>query len=148
MNSRGRYLSHLSSDAITAVLDIVASLPVNASGVCSINLWCMGGAITDDAAEDAMAFSRQGATWLCEMISVWNTSQDDEHYDHWASTARSTFEPFLLTNCYANLSDDLGEAWRRGAHGTREKHQRLRDVKREWDPDNLFRFNKNIAPSV
>jgi FAD/FMN-containing dehydrogenase len=24
---------------------------------------------------------------------------------------------------------------------------RLREIKRAWDPDNLFRVNKNIAPA-
>ncbi|MHA5049707.1 BBE domain-containing protein [Streptomyces sp. SD15] len=33
-------------------------------------------------------------------------------------------------------------------HGSEAKHQRLRAVKAAWDPDNLLRFNKNIAPAT
>ena len=56
--------------------------------------------------------------------------------------------PHALTNGYANLSDDLGEQWRRGVHGSEAKHRRLRAVKAAWDPHNLLRFNKNIAPET
>jgi hypothetical protein len=47
---------------------------------------------------------------------------------------------------YSNLSNDQGEAWRRGLWGSADKLARLRAVKAKWDPRNLFRFNKNITP--
>ncbi|WP_330306000.1 MULTISPECIES: BBE domain-containing protein [unclassified Streptomyces] len=55
--------------------------------------------------------------------------------------------PQSLTSGYTNLTDDLGDAWRSGVHGSAAKHQRLPAVKATWDPDNLFRFNKKIAPA-
>jgi len=42
---------------------------------------------------------------------------------------------------------DEGEARVRAAYGD-EKYDRLRALKREWDPDNFFRLNQNIPPAI
>ena len=39
-----------------------------------------------------------------------------------------------------------GEQQARTSHGA--TFDRLAEVKRTWDPDNLFRFNANIAPAA
>ena len=108
----------------------------------------MGGAISEDVAEDAMAFSREGAAWLWEAVSMWDTSEHDPQYEQWATSVGEAMRPHSLANGYTNLTDDQGEAWRRGVHGSEAKHRRLRAVKAAWDPGNLLRFNKNIAPAT
>ena len=48
---------------------------------------------------------------------------------------------------YVNaLGGDASSARRAAAYGGAEKLERLREVKRAWDPDNLFRLNQNIEP--
>lgn len=146
MNSRGGYLPDLSTGVIDAVLGIATAAP-RLGGACSVNLWCLGGAISQDAAEEAMAFSREGATWLCEVVGGWDSPEQDDEYDEWASAARTSLERFLLPNTYTNLSDDLGLEWRLNAYGSADKQQRLREAKQTWDPENLLRRNKNIPPN-
>ncbi|AEM88378.1 FAD-binding oxidoreductase [Streptomyces violaceusniger] len=147
MNSTGGYLPALSADAIDALLTHGSSAPPNPGAATTINLWCMGGAISQDTAEDETAFSREGAAWLWEAIAMWDTPEQDSPYAQWATAVDAALRPHSLTNGYTNLTDDLGEEWRRGVHGSQAKHQRLRAVKAAWDPDNLLRFNKNIAPA-
>ncbi|WP_326772933.1 BBE domain-containing protein [Streptomyces sp. NBC_01445] len=89
-----------------------------------------------------MAFSREGAAWLWESVSMWDTSEHDALYEQWATAMR----PHSLTNRYTNLTDDQGSQWRRTVHGSEAKHRRLGAVKAAWDPENLLRFNKNITP--
>ncbi|MCX4404757.1 MULTISPECIES: FAD-binding oxidoreductase [unclassified Streptomyces] len=148
MNLRGGYLPTLSADAVDVLLDNVAAVPSNPGLIYSINISFMGGAISEDVDEDAMAFSREGAAWLWEAICKWDAPEDDAQYDEWATTLTEAMRPHALTNGYANLTDDLGEEWRRGVHGSEAKHERLRSIKAAWDPHNLLRFNKNIAPET
>ncbi|MFD7437324.1 FAD-binding oxidoreductase [Streptomyces sp. NPDC059861] len=148
MNLRGGYLSTLSGDAVEVLLEHVATVQADPGDIYSINLSFMGGAISEDVDEDAMAFSRAGAAWLWEAICKWDAPESDARYDEWATDLTEAMRPHALTNGYANLTDDLGEEWRRGLHGGAAKHRRLRSVKAAWDPHNLLRFNKNIAPEV
>jgi FAD/FMN-containing dehydrogenase len=148
MNLRGGYLPALSADAVDVLLKNVVALPSNPGVIYSINISFMGGAISEDVDEDATAFSREGAAWLWEAICKWDTPEYDAQYDEWATTLTEAMRPHALTNGYANLTDDLGEEWRRGVHGSEAKHQRLRSIKAAWDPHNLLRFNKNIAPDT
>ncbi|MFJ4466920.1 FAD-binding oxidoreductase [Streptomyces sp. NPDC089424] len=146
MNLRGGYLPSLSGDAVDVLLEHVARVRADPGDIWSVNLSLMGGAISEDVDEDAMAFSRAGAAWLWEAICKWDAPESDGRYDTWATGLTEAMRPHSLTNGYANLTDDLGERWRRGVHGSEAKHLRLRAVKAAWDPENLLRFNKNIAP--
>ncbi|MFG2554536.1 FAD-binding oxidoreductase [Streptomyces sp. NPDC048581] len=148
MNLRGGYLPALSTDAIDTLLHHAATAPSNPGAANVINLWCMGGAISEDVAEDATAFSREGAAWLWEAVSMWDAPDHDTQYAASAQHITEAMRPHTLTAGYTNLTDDQGENWRRGVHGTEAKHQRLRSAKATWDPDNLLRFNKNIPPQA
>ncbi|MFD8079436.1 FAD-binding oxidoreductase [Streptomyces sp. NPDC059718] len=148
MNLRGGYLPALSAGAVDVLLEHVATVPSKPGDIYSLNLSFMGGAISEDRDEDATAFSREGAAWLWEAICKWDVPERDAEYDEWATALTEAMRPHALTNGYANLSDDLGEQWRRGVHGSEAKHRRLRAVKAAWDPYNLLRFNKNIAPET
>ncbi|WP_030621536.1 FAD-binding oxidoreductase [Streptomyces fulvoviolaceus] len=148
MNLRGGYLPDLSADTVDALLRHAATAPSNPGAASVINLWSMGGAISEDVAEDATAFSREGAAWLWEAVSMWDGPEQDAQYEESAKHITEAMRPHALAAGYTNLTDDLGEAWRRGVHGSEAKHRRLRAVKAAWDPANLLRFNKNIAPTT
>ena len=44
------------------------------------------------------------------------------------------------------IGGDVTEARKLAAFGGAEKLERLRALKRTWDPGNLFRRNHNVAP--
>jgi len=52
-------------------------------------------------------------------------------------------EPFSTGGMYVNFSADAGAA--SAAYGG-EKFERLRALRRRYDPTNLFRLNQNITP--
>jgi len=57
------------------------------------------------------------------------------------SVISEAMRPYSLTRGYTNLTDDLGEAWRRGVHGSEAKHRRPRAVKAAWDPEGAARVH-------
>ena len=62
----------------------------------------------------------------------------------WARGFWSALEPHH-TSVYVNFLMDEGEERVREAYGA-EKYDRLKALKRRYDPDNLFRLNQNIPP--
>jgi FAD/FMN-containing dehydrogenase len=49
------------------------------------------------------------------------------------------------TSVYVNFLMDEGEERIRHAYGD-AKYERLKNLKRRYDPDNVFRLNQNIPP--
>ena len=65
----------------------------------------------------------------------------------WARAFVAALEP-VRAGVYVNFLDaDDDEARTLEAYGD-DTYRRLRDVKAKYDPDNVFRSNKNISPST
>ncbi|GAA5155089.1 FAD-binding oxidoreductase [Pseudonocardia eucalypti] len=147
--SKGGYLATLDDEVIDIVVRHTAAAPPPASPPLPStvqNLWAMGGAISDDHAEDATAFSREGTRWLWETVTEWDDPADDATFTGWLDGVRADLKPHLRSNGYVNLTTDDGPGWRRGVWGSPAKYARLVTAKTEWDPHNMFRHNKNITP--
>jgi hypothetical protein len=56
-------------------------------------------------------------------------------------------EPDAIEGRYANENADVGPAETRLIYGEANV-ARLADLKRTWDPDNVFRLNHNVAPAT
>ena len=75
------------------------------------------------------------------------TSETAEGFDEerdWSRTFWSALEPYHTT-VYVNFLMDEGQERVREAYGA-EKYDRLKALKRRYDPDNVFRLNQNIPP--
>lgn len=130
-----------------AVLEHAALAATIYGAMTTVNLWLLGGAISEDTPEDAAAFSREGASWLWETVHMWSDADKDDELQRSAMSVSAGMAQYSLANGYSNLTDDLGPEWRRGLHGNPVKQARLRAVKKAWDPENLLRYNKNIDPT-
>ncbi|WP_432192544.1 FAD-binding oxidoreductase [Streptomyces sp. bgisy027] len=145
---RGGYLATLGEAVVDTLVERLAAVPDAPGTMSTINVWSLGGAISEDVGEDATAFSRKGASWLWECAPVWTERVHDASFDEWAEATRSALSPYTLPNAYTNLTQDMGEAWRRGVFGSAAKYRRLAEVKAVWDPRNLLRHNKNMTPAA
>jgi FAD/FMN-containing dehydrogenase len=93
----------------------------------------------------ATAVPHREAGWNLLIPSVWT---DPDHTDDSVRWTRETFaalQPHLAARRWLNyLGDDQADDAIRAAYGP--NYERLRAIKRRYDPDNVFHLNHNIAP--
>lgn len=96
--------------------------------------------------ESATAFSARRDQWDFDLIGQWADPSESERHISWLREAWDQCEPHFQGSAYINhiALDDAPEKIR-ASYG--ENHQRLRSVKAQFDPQNLFRVNANIQPA-
>jgi FAD/FMN-containing dehydrogenase len=136
-------LGELSDDAIDATLARFATRPSPATLVALRHL---GGAIAR-VPEDATAYGNRAAQFNLSFDATWTNRRDDAANIAWAREAWEALLPFA-SGVYLNFAGlgEEGQALARG--GLRDNYARLADLKRRYDPDNLFRSRLNVAPAV
>jgi FAD/FMN-containing dehydrogenase len=93
------------------------------------------------------AFGQRAARWNASALGIWTSPNDDEAGIGWARRIASMLEPASLSGGgYVNYSPADETAERVQAAYGNERWERLVEVKRRYDPDNVFRFNHNIRP--
>jgi hypothetical protein len=85
---------------------------------------------------------RAGHTFNINATTVTRDGFDEER--EWSRTFWSALAPHH-TSVYVNFLMEEGEERIRQAYGA-EKYDRLKALKRKYDPDNFFRLNQNIHP--
>ena len=136
-------MAELSDDLIDELVQRVRDFGRPASHVLIESLH---GAPKDvDGDFSALAFRR--AAFNVSATAVWtDTSEDDEHAE-WARATARAIEPWSLGGGYANyMQADEPLERVRAAFGD-GAFERLRSLKRRYDPANTLHRNQNIPPS-
>jgi len=131
-------------DPSDAFADSAAEQVSDAPGDCSIGLWAQGGAIATVAA-DAMAFTGRGAAHWVGVEMLWVDQEQDHDHIAWGRAAMAAMKPYTTAGNYVNDVVEQGDDVVRAIYGNRT-YERLRALKRAYDPDNVFRLNQNIRP--
>jgi FAD/FMN-containing dehydrogenase len=115
------------------------------SPLTSFPIWQMGGAVAR-VAEDETAFGGRNAGFTYNIGACTENAEGFDEERQWVRDLWSALEEWH-TSVYVNFlsGDEEGEGRIRAAYGA-EKYDRLKTVKRKWDPDNFFRINQNIPP--
>jgi FAD/FMN-containing dehydrogenase len=106
-------------------------------------IWQMGGAVTRVGEADT-AFSGRHAGHTFNITGMTESAEGFEQEQDWVRAFWSALEPYH-TGVYVNFLMDEGELRVRQAYGA-DKYDRLKALKRRWDPGNFFRLNQNIPP--
>jgi hypothetical protein len=114
------------------------------SPLTSFPIWQGGGAVAR-VGEGATAFNGRNAGFTYNIGAATATAEGFDEERDWVRTFWSALEPHFTT-VYVNFLMDEGEDRVRQAYGA-EKWDRLKALKRKWDPDNFFRINQNISPN-
>ena len=133
--------STLQDGLFDAVIESIENLP---SPQCEIFFGAIGGATTRPAPESA-AYAHRDAQFVMNVHGRWQEQADDERCIGWAREFFKASAPFASGGVYVNfLTADEGDRVR-SAYGP--NYDRLAQVKRTYDPDNLFRTNQNVQPA-
>ncbi|MFD5008404.1 FAD-binding oxidoreductase [Streptomyces chartreusis] len=90
------------------------------------------------------AFSYRDADYAIALSPTLTTREDCEAQKDWVRAFHRGLEPHSLEGGYVNFMDADDQDRVRANYRT--NYDRLRDLKRRYDPGNLFRLNHNIAP--
>ena len=139
---RSNFLSALPDDVVSAWIERIGQVPKGGNGGYSV--WSGGGAIAAVPDEDTAFTGRDGLYWASAEIQ-WDEQDLDESCRAWSRTALAEVAPYESAGRYVNDVAEVGDGLARTIYGD-AKYERLVALKRQWDPDNVFRLNQNIRP--
>lgn len=143
--ARNYWKSHsfvsLSDPALDVIIDYVGRLP---SGECEVFCGHLGGAINRVPAQ-ATAYPHRDVNFVLNVHTRWRDAADDEKCIAWARGLFGDLTPHATGSVYVNfMPEEEAQRVRQGAYGV--NYARLIELKKKFDPGNLFRMNQNIAP--
>jgi FAD/FMN-containing dehydrogenase len=139
---KSAFLPSFPDEAVDLCAEHAARAPGGAD--CEFSVWAWGRAIAD-VPEDATAFTgRDAAVWLAAE-ALWDDDALDERCRSWGRDALADLARFASGGRYVNDVAEVGADVARTVYGD-SKYERLVALKREWDPDNVFRLNQNVRP--
>ena len=134
-------LTVLNDGLFDAVIDAVYKLP---SPQCEIFFGAIGGATTRPA-PDSTAYAHRETQFVMNVHGRWENPDDDQRCIGWARDFFRASAPFASSGVYVNfLTADEGK---RIPNAYGPNYPRLAQVKRKYDPNNLFCVNQNIKPA-
>ncbi len=137
---KANFVRELTDDAIAAHLEHGPKVPVVNS---TIYIYPINGAAKRFGPDDA-AFGHRDANFATVIAGMWPDPADNEANIAWVKDYYAATAPHSEEGAYVNFaaSDDQDRV--RANYGS--NYERLVEVKRRYDPDNLFRHNQNIRP--
>ncbi|HSJ23243.1 MAG TPA: FAD-binding oxidoreductase [Longimicrobiales bacterium] len=137
--TRAHNLRHLSDDVIDIVIRHTRELP----GPFTMAYLGAGGGAVGRVAPDATAYPHRDAPFDIHIFPGWSDPADDDAIMQWARQFHDALSGHAVGGAYVNLMGEDQTATSSGAYGG--NLERLRQLKAQWDPDNLFRSNHNIV---
>jgi hypothetical protein len=111
----------------------------NFSAGCFVN----GGAASRVAASET-AFAQRHAQYSIGILAQWTNPGESQRHIEWARGLADSTRPFSSGAYLLNFLGDEGEDTIKAAFGP--SYERLKAIKKKYDPENFFRLNQNIKP--
>ena len=131
------------SDAMIEILtEAVRSLP---GPECEIFVAHVGGAAGRVAAEST-AFPQRSSHFVMNVHARWREPGNDRSCIEWARGLFEATRPYASGTAYVNFMPEDERDRVEAAYGG--NYSRLAEIKRRYDPQNLFRMNQNVRPAA
>jgi FAD/FMN-containing dehydrogenase len=111
----------------------------------AVQIRVLGGAMARVPA-NATAFAHRDRRFMVNVAAMYQRPEEAERYQPWVAALASEFQAGEPA-AYVGFLADEGEPRIREAY-PRATWDRLAEVKRRYDPENLFRMNQNIPPAA
>jgi FAD/FMN-containing dehydrogenase len=142
--ARNYWKSHnfsvLSDGALDCMTTFAERLP---SSDCEIFVGLIAGA-PNRVPADAMAYGHRDARFVMNVHSRWDDHADDMGCIDWARQFFAAAAPYSSAGAYVNFMTADESSRVAAAYG--DNHARLVELKRKYDPNNVFHVNQNIQP--
>jgi FAD/FMN-containing dehydrogenase len=140
--ARNYWKSHnfteLSNGAIDSIIEYAGKLP---SPQCEIFIGHIAGA-ANRVPSDAMAYAHRDAKFVLNVHGRWESTAEDRSCIDWARAFFKASAPYASAGAYVNfMTEDEGERVT-VAYGS--NYDRLAQLKKRFDPENVFHLNQNI----
>src|SRR5262245_909112 len=137
--ARSRFLRGLGDEAIAAMVRYGANVPPMLGAFFVEHFH---GAATR---AEGTAFSHRAEAYNFAALAIWMEPEHADASAAWARGFSDAMAPYFGSGVYSNYLAEGEDARVRAAYGS--AYERLRSVKRTYDPTNLFRLNQNIEPA-
>jgi hypothetical protein len=130
----------MSDEAIALIVDQAQRQP---SPLSTTDIWHNTGAIAR-MDPNRSAFRGRDVPYLVNAEANWVEPGDDEANISWVRGFLKALQPVAEGGSYLNFAgfQEEGDALMKAAFA--EQYQRLVELKKQYDPTNLFRLNQNI----
>ncbi|WP_331236076.1 FAD-binding oxidoreductase [Natronorarus salvus] len=130
-----------SPEALDRITEYAVAPPTPETRVSVTHL---GGAV-NRVPRDATAYPHRDADFLVNITTRWADPAMDEECIRWTREYFEALAPHATGGTYVNFTTEPeGEQ----SMAYLENYDRLVALKNEWDPDNRFRLNQNVAPTA
>lgn len=140
---KSSFLSGLTDEAIERLIDSFVKCP---TPMGQLLLEHFHGAVSRvPVAETAFPHRVEGHNLV--VLSEWMDPATSDKCIEWARETYAAMGRFLASGRYSNYlgDDEPGDAAAAAAYGP--NYRRLREIKRKYDPENVFHMNLNIRPA-
>ena len=94
---------------------------------------------------DGTAWSYRDAKWAATIFAADPEPANVDDQKAWVVDYWDAVHPHSAGGAYVNFMGDEGQDRIKTAY--RDNYPRLAEIKKRYDPDNLFRLNQNIKPA-
>jgi len=135
------FVRELTDEAIAKHIEHAQKLPPFQS---TVHLYPINGAVHRTGSSET-AFSYRDVTWAEVIVGIDADPAKAGEITRWAKEYWEAVHPYSAGGAYVNMMMEEGQERIRASY--RDNYERLTQIKRQYDPANLFRINQNIAPA-
>jgi FAD/FMN-containing dehydrogenase len=137
---KGDFIRELSDTAIDVHIEHAAKAPTPLS---LMHLYPIDGAVNRIGPTET-AWNYRDATWSMVIAGIDPDPSNADALKTWAKAYWEALQPHTAGGAYVNFMMEEGRERIKATYG--DNYARLVDVKKRYDPNNLFRVNQNIQP--